>query len=268
MLTVLVRGTGDVGSAVALRLFTSGYAVVMHDDPAPTTTRRKMAFSDAIFDGRAVLEGVAALRMDGLDNLRGAAVSREAIPVIVADLAQLLEVLRPDVLVDARMRKRARPEAQLGLARLTVGLGPNFVAGETTDLAVETGWGIDLGRVYRQGATRPLEGEPNHIGGHARDRYVYAPVEGVFSTRLEIGQSVHAGQTVATIGSVNLIAPLDGVLRGLTRDGVSVSVRTKVIEVDPRGARAVFTGIGERPGRIAGGVLEAIRDWETTGGTD
>lgn len=266
MLTVLVRGTGDVGSAVAHRLFSSGYAVVMHDGPQPTTTRRKMAFADAVFDGRAVLEGVAAVRLANLGGLKGAVGAREAIPVTVADMAPLLEILRPDVMVDARMQKRARPEVQFNLAPLTIGLGPGFVAGETTDLAVETGWGDDLGNVYERGAPRPLEGEPNPIGGHSRDRYVYAPVEGTFRTHLRIGDSVGSGQTVATIGSASLFAPLDGVLRGLTRDGVKVSVGTKVIEVDPRGAGAVFTGIGERPGRIADGVLRAIRGWETTRG--
>ncbi len=263
ILAVLVRGTGDVGSSVAHRLFSSGYAVVMHDGPAPAATRRKMAFVDAIFDGRAVLDGLTAVRVDDLRDLRGVVATGDVIPVVVSDLAALLEILQPDILVDARMRKRARPEAQLGLAPLTIGLGPNFVAGETTDLAVETGWGDDLGKVYDRGSTRPLEGEPNPIEGHSRDRYVYAPIEGIFSTRLQVGQSVRAGDPVATVGPVALSAPLDGVLRGLTRDGVRVSVGTKVIEVDPRGERAVFTGIGERPGRIAEGVLRAIRAWET-----
>ena len=65
-LVVLVRGVGDVGSAIAHRLFREGYAVAIHDDPTPTTTRRSMAFSDAVFDRRASLEGVEALRATGL----------------------------------------------------------------------------------------------------------------------------------------------------------------------------------------------------------
>jgi len=48
---VLVRGVGDIGSAVAHRLFTAGCEVIIHDDPQPATTRRGMAFADAIFDG-------------------------------------------------------------------------------------------------------------------------------------------------------------------------------------------------------------------------
>ena len=63
---VLVRGVGDIGSAVAHRLFQEGYGVVLHDEPKPTTTRRGMAFADAMFDGHATLDGVRAVRADDL----------------------------------------------------------------------------------------------------------------------------------------------------------------------------------------------------------
>jgi xanthine dehydrogenase accessory factor len=72
---------------------------------------------------------------------------------------------------------------------------------------------------------------------------------------------VASGEIVARIGDVPLPAPLAGALRGLTRDGVPVAVGTKVIEVDPRGPAAVVKGLGERPNRIAEGVLRAIRGW-------
>jgi xanthine dehydrogenase accessory factor len=261
MLKILVRGSGDVASAVAHRLFSSGYGVAIHESPRPATSRRKMAFTDAVFDGYAILAGLAAIRVDDLAKLAEVVAAREAIPVVVTDFSLLLDTLRPDVLVDARMRKRAEPEVQRGLARLTIGLGPNFVAGETTDLAVETGWGDDLGRVYEHGATRPLAGEPRPIAGHARDRYVYTNTDGVFRTDLEIGAPVRAGQILARIGSSELTSPITGILRGLTRDGVSVLAGTKVIEVDPRGPGAVFSGIGERPGRIAEGVLRGLQAW-------
>ncbi len=57
---VVIRGTGDVASAVAQRLFLTGDVVVLQDGPQPATTRRGMAFADAVFDGRAELAGVAA----------------------------------------------------------------------------------------------------------------------------------------------------------------------------------------------------------------
>jgi xanthine dehydrogenase accessory factor len=157
------------------------------------------------------------------------------------------------------MRKHNQPETQITLAPFTIGLGPNFAAGETVHAAVETGWNEGLGQVVWRGVTRPLEGEPQTIAGHARDRYVYAPIAGIFRTTARIGDMVKAGQTVANIGEIALHAPIDGILRGLTHDSVQVAQRNKVIEVDPRGEQAKITGIAERPGRIAAGVLEAIK---------
>jgi len=254
---VLVRGSGDVGSAVAHRLYRAGYRVVLHDVASPAAPRRGMAFTDAIFDGSAVLDGVAARRV-GIDELAGH-VDPATIQVAVAAFEDVLAAVSPAVLVDARMRKRAIPEPQRGLAPLTIGLGPNFVAGETTDLVVETSWGERLGTIITDRSTAPLAGEPRTYGGHARDRFVYAPRAGLFRTGARIAERVRAGQVVATLGGEDLAAPLDGILRGLTHDGVVVERGAKCIEVDPRGEVRFVTGIGERPGAIGDAVVAAIR---------
>ena len=255
---VVVRGVGDIGSAVAHRLFGVGHSVVMHDGAAPTTTRRGMAFADAVFDGQAVLEGRRAVRAADLDRVKAVLADREVIPVYVGDLGALLAALQPAILVDARMRKHAAAEVQRGLARFTVGLGPSLTVGSHADAVVETSWD-GLGTVITEGSSRPLEGEPREISGHARDRYVYAPINGVFRTKARIGDTVHQGEPIAEIDSTPLGAPLDGLLRGLTHDGVPVLVGTKVIEIDPRHRTAEVAGIAERPRRIAEGVVTAIR---------
>lgn len=256
MARVLIRGSGDVGSAVAHRLLNSGHQVVIHDVALPAAPRRGMAFTDAIFAGACELDGVSARRAE-LEELRVPG-GDEVLLSTAEHLDDLLAAVRPDVLVDARMRKRAQPETQRGLARLTIGLGPNFVAGETTDLAIETQWGDDLGTVIERGPTKPLGGEPRAFEGHARDRFVYAPVSGVMRTGAAIAQHVAAGETVATIGGEPLQAPLEGILRGLVHDGVAVAAGAKVIEVDPRRDPSKVFGIGPRPRRIAAGVLEAM----------
>jgi len=255
---VLVRGSGDVGSAVAHRLFLSGHPVAIHDVPLPAAPRRGMAFADAVFEGECELAGVTARRVDDLAALAKALEERASVPVSTLELDSVLAAVRPDVLVDARMRKRAHPESQLELAPLTIGLGPNFVAGETTHLAIETQWGDELGTVLTAGTTRPLGGEPRTFAGHARDRFVYAPVAGVLRTAAAIGQRVERGERVAVIDGEELSAPLDGILRGLTHDGVPVEVGAKVVEVDPRGEIEAVIGLGPRPRRIAEGVAEAI----------
>lgn len=258
MAVIVVRGSGDVGSAVAQALYTAGHTVVLHDSPAPAHTRRKMAFVDALFEGKVELEGVLAKRAKTLDDLAKMAKCHRAVPVADAPLESVMAALRPDVLVDARMRKREKPEPQRGLALLTIGLGPNFEAGANTDAAVETAWGEALGAVLWSGRTLDLAGEPQELGGHTRDRYVYAPVGGVFSTQLNVGDFVTQGREIARIGGTPVYAPLSGCLRGITHDGVWVREGTKIVEVDPRGLAGAACGIGERPRLIAQGVLKAV----------
>jgi xanthine dehydrogenase accessory factor len=255
--TVLIRGTGDIASAVAVLLVRAGYRVALHDEPAPSTTRRGMAFADAVFDGSATLAGLRARRVETAAELVRVSLSGD-IPVAIYPFDLVLQATSWRAIIDARMRKRAVPKRQRGSAPLTLGLGPNFIAGDTVDLAIETGWGDRLGAVIDRGSTLPLQGEPQPIGGVARARFVYAPVAGRFSTSMRIGDLVEQGKVVATIAEIPLRAPFAGVIRGLTHDGVDVAERTKVIKVDPRCDPAAAFGLGARPKRIAEGVLSAL----------
>jgi xanthine dehydrogenase accessory factor len=257
--SILVRGAGDVGSAVAHGLLTAGYRVAIHDVPAPQYSRRGMAFVDAIYEGAAVLAGIRAKKASGPPAIPHMLACGKAIPITTDDFRAVLDAVRPDVLVDARMDKRAFPEDQLELAPLTIGLGPNFTATVTTHLAVETAWGPQLGRVVASGKTLSLEGEPRELGGHARKRFVYAPVGGTFTSARRIGEWIESGEVVACLSGADIHAPLSGFLRGLTRPGIEVRQGAKVVEIDPRRVGADLFGLGERPRRIAEGVLRAIR---------
>lgn len=259
MAIVLVRGTGDVGSAIAHALFCEGHAVVLHDRQRPAHARRGMAFTDVFYAGAAELEGVLAKRAERLDDLQPMVRCRRAVPAVDAPFEQVLRVLDPHVLVDARMRKHDPPEPIRGLARFTVALGPALLAGGIADVVIETAWGDALGDVLRSGRTRLLEGEPRELGGHSRDRFVYAPRGGTFSTNFDIGAEVLQGQPVARIGGSALTAPLAGRLRGLSHHLANVEAGNKVIEIDPRVPGGPVHGLGERPKAIAAGVLTAIR---------
>ena len=257
MALCLVRGCGDIGSAVAHALISAGHAVVIHDVAAPGFARRGMAFTDAMFDDGATLEGVTGRRTQDIFSIRRMFDRREEILLVAGSFARLLDYLRPQVLIDARMNKRSVPERQAGLAPLTIGLGPNFVAGETADLVVETAWEA-LGRIIASGSSLPLAGEPRPINGYGRERYVYAPAEGRFETGCEIGGKVARGEPVAIIGTDIIRAPIDGCLRGITHGGAAVKAGTKVVEIDPRGDPAKAFGIAERPAKLALAVLAVV----------
>lgn len=257
MAVVLVRGAGDVGSAVAHRLFRAGHAVVLHDRARPSHARRGMAFADALFVGRAELEGVLAKRAASAAAARRMLRCRRVVVVSDAPLESVLRAVRPEILVDARMRKRAVPEGQRGLAPFVIGLGPNFRAGDSVDVAIETAYGARLGSIVGAGATAELAGEPRPIGGHGRDRFVYAPQGGTMRKAFDIGDRVEAGAIVGYINEAPLRAPLTGWLRGIAHDGAVVEPGAKVVEVQTV-EDAPLRGLGDRPRRIADGVLEAV----------
>jgi xanthine dehydrogenase accessory factor len=252
----LVRGVGDVGSAVAHALHGAGHEVAIHDGPTPTAHRRGMAFADAMFDGHAALTGVEARKTEKPGDV-AALWAVGVIAVSSFPFDDLRALLPWDVLIDARMRKRAHPEDQRSLATLVIGLGPGFTVDENCHRAVETGWD-DLGTILEAGSTAPLHGEPRAILGHARDRLVYAPCAGLFTSTRRIGESVRQGEIIATVGGQALVAPLSGILRGLTRSNVPVESATKTAEIDPRGDPASAFGLGERPRRIADAVLRIL----------
>ena len=258
MTTCIVRGTGDVGSAVAYVLFRAGYRVILHDDPEPAHLRRGMAFADALFDGTALLDNLLGKRARDVADLAVMTACGRAIPMFAGAFGGLLDVARTGVIVDARMRKRATPKSSRRPGYLSIGLGPSFTAGDNVDLAIETAWGDDLGAVITAGPTRKLEGEPRPIDGAGRERNVYAAWPGRFRTAHRIGQRVTQGEVVAVLAEHFITAPLTGCIRGLTHHGAHVETGTKVVEIDPRSDPSTCFGLGERPRRIALGVLKAV----------
>jgi xanthine dehydrogenase accessory factor len=252
---IVIKGAGDVGSAVAHALHAAGYRTILTEDAQPATARRGMSFSEAVFVGRAELEGIQAVRVESPEEAMELLREGRAIPLVVGQA----ETLSPAVVIDGRMRKRQQPEIQLHEAPLTIGLGPGFIAGVTTHLAVETSWGPALGAVLERGATEPYSGQPREVLGYGRERYSYAPSAGRWRTELEIGRSVKAGQLLGYVDRHELRATIAGVIRGITRDDIHVAAGAKLADVDPRGDEAVVAGIAERPRRIAEGVLAAVR---------
>ncbi len=184
MRRLLIRGSGEVGSAIARCAFREGYAVLVQDVAEPLTSRRLMAFSDALFDGEAVLDGVLARR---IDRVAEGTTDRTFVAICCLPLDECLAAFAPDVLIDARMRKRVVPESQRGLAPLVIGVGPNFTAGGQVHLAVESAYGEALGTVIDAGSTLTLAGEPTAILGHGRERFIYAPFAALFRTERAIG---------------------------------------------------------------------------------
>jgi hypothetical protein len=195
--TALILGTGDIASAIGRGLFLRGWRVVLLRDNGVPVLRRGMAFDDALEDGVAVLDGVIAVPAAAPGALPALLSARPGVVVANLDPAVLAAsgIDRPDALVDARMRKYAMPADLRPLAGCAIGVGPGFVAGGNVHIAIETLPGQEGGVVTR-GPTAVPTGEAVPLGGAGAERFVYAPIAGVWQPEVPLGAWIEPGTLV------------------------------------------------------------------------
>ncbi|HHY60993.1 MAG TPA: EF2563 family selenium-dependent molybdenum hydroxylase system protein [Clostridia bacterium] len=253
---VLIKGAGDIASGIALRLWRSGFQVVMTEIPQPTVIRRTVAFAEAVYEGETEVEGVKACLAKSPQAAKEL-LEGGSIPVLVDPQAECRRELNPQVLVDAILAKRNLGTYR-GQAPLVIGCGPGFCAGEDVDLVIETMRGHYLGRVIRQGCALPNTGVPGPIQGYAEERVLRAVADGPFEGVRQIGDLVQEGEVVARVNGQAVRAKVSGVLRGLLRSGLPVHQGMKVGDVDPRGKVEYCFTVSDKALAIGGGVLEGI----------
>ncbi len=255
---VLVLGTNEIASAIAVHLRSAGHRVILSHDTFPPVIRRAMAFHDALFADRAVVEGIEGERAE--TTLVVAAVMKMPCRVAVTPLhlTDLIASFSPKILVDARMQKHRITPDYRGIIRLTIGVGPNFAVGPNYDVAVETRpW--KNGTLVRHGRTDPADGMPRPLGGVGAERFAYSDGPGHWHTRIEIGMRIYRGLVLGHLDGMPVRAPIDGVVRGIVRDSTSVPAGVKLLEIDPRGRAAKWTGIDDRGRSIAEATMTAIQ---------
>lgn len=253
---VLVRGGGELGSAAARLIFLSGFPVAVLEREAPLAVRRRVCLAEAVFRGTATVEETIG-RLVPASRIREALDEGGFVPVAVDPDASCLGLLKPEIVVDARMAKRVL-DTRMDQAGLVVGLGPGFVAARDVHAVIETQRGPNVGRVIWQGSAEANTAMPSVVAGHAESRVLRAPRAGVFRGRRRIGDIVHAGEIVAEIEGTAVTAPISGLLRGLLADGVPIRAGGKVGDVDPRGRDVDPSRLSDKGRAVAAGTLEAI----------
>jgi len=253
---VFIKGGGDLASGVTYRLVKAGFPVLISELPQPLAIRRTVSFASAVYEDMITVEGLTARRTNHLRECQTLWAAGE-IPVVVDVQGDVAVALKPPVIVDARMAKR-----NLGTtiqdATLVLGLGPGFEAGKDCHAVIETNRGHDLGRVIWQGTAEPNTGRPGSIQGYTSDRVLRAPEDGYVRPHVQIGDMVTQGAVIAEINGTQLIAPFDGVLRGLIHPSVRVTAGMKIGDVDPRAKPEYCFKISEKSLAIGGGVVEAV----------
>ena len=253
---VLMRGGGDLGSAVAHKLFRSGFSVVIAEIASPLVVRRTVSYAQAVLDKRTVIEGVEAVYARDLEAVKNA-ISRACIPVVVDPRLEMIRYLEPYTVIDSTMAKQNRG-MHAGLAPLTLALGPGFEAPKDVHAIIETKRGHDLGRIIYQGCAIPNTGIPGTVLGRGAERVLRAPGPGCVMHKRRIGDRVKQGDLICFVDDQPVTAPFDGMLRGLIMEGAMVKKGLKIGDVDPRSQKAYCYSFSDKARAVAGGVLEAV----------
>lgn len=253
---VLIKGAGDLATGVAHRLKRCGFDVVMTEIEEPTTVRRTVAFSQAVYDCKVEVEGVKASLVKDIQMIREN-IDNGIISVIVDKDANIIEVLKPDIVVDAIVAKK-NTGTSIDDAPIVIALGPGFEAGVDCDLVIETKRGHYLGRVITKGKAIPNTGVPGNIGGHTVGRIIRATSDGIINPVSEIGDYVEEGQVVAYIDKTPVYASISGIVRGMLQGGIEVFEGMKSGDIDPRCKKEHCFTISDKARSIGGGVLEGI----------
>ncbi len=145
----VIKGSHDIGSAVAHLLRRAGLRPVVLDRPRPLITRRRMCFGSVLHssvlhssvlrspapDGsapeetEALLEGLRGVLCTDASQVLNCLEEPDGVPVLAWEGDRLPSLPGLEVVVDARMRKKEIPQPQRSEAALVLGIGPGFAAG-------------------------------------------------------------------------------------------------------------------------------------------
>ncbi|KAF5043830.1 hypothetical protein DSECCO2_498140 [anaerobic digester metagenome] len=254
---VLVRGGGDIASGVVQKLHRSGFRVLILETKQPTSIRRTVCYSEAVYSGIKVLEDTVCILAENEDEIYSAW-EKDQVPIAVDPEGYYINTLKPDVVVDSIIAKKNTGMSR-NLAPVTVAVGPGFTAGIDVDAVIESNRGHNLGRIIFEGEAAPNTKTPGSIEGYTWERVIYSPCKGTFRTSHNIGDIIKCGETVAIVDGKEVKAKIDGILRGILRDNTHVTENFKVGDVDPRVDQLENCfSISDKARAIGGGVLEAV----------
>ena len=300
-LLIICRGAGDLATGIIHRLHRAGHRVIALETDYPAAIRRQVSFCEAVYDGRAVVEGVTARLVPALADAETdtetysgendtpaahivsekwdssaieAVLEAGEVPLLIDQKGESIALLKPDVVVDAIIAKK-NLGTTIDMAPLVIGVGPGFTAGQDVHLVIESMRGHNLARIITDGMAQPNTGVPGNIAGFTSERVIHAPAAGYIHDVRKIGDIVQKGDEIARIYPdkesydnalseyVPVNATITGIIRGLIREGYYFRKGFKIADIDPRESEITncFT-ISDKARSIAGSVLEAVSAFE------
>lgn len=254
---VVIRGGGDLATGVAEVLYQSGFKILILDIEKPSSIRRSVCFSEAIYDGVVKVENIICKKVENENEIEKCW-SEKIIPIMVDEKGEIIKKIKPDVVVDSIIAKKKLGTTK-EMAPITVALGDGFEAGKDVDIVIETMRGHNLGRIITSGRAMKNTGIPGEIKGVSKDRVIYSKANGRFSSVKKIGDTVQKDEIIGYVGDVEIRGKISGVLRGIIREGYEVTENMKIGDIDPRTEEKnnCFT-ISDKARSLGGAVLRAI----------
>lgn len=261
---VIVRGAGDLATGVVYSLYKAHFKVIILETQHPSAIRRKVALSEAVYDGKTKVEDIEAVLVKNYEEALNIIANKDykEIPILIDPNCEILNHIKPTFLIDAIIAKK-NIDTNKSMAKYTIALGPGFTAGKDCDIVIETMRGHNLGRIYLEGEAIPNTGIPGNIGGKEAERVIHASSDGIIENIKNIGDFVREKEVIAYINNDNkkieVIAPFEGLLRGIIRDGFKVRNGLKIADIDPRKSEYdnCFT-ISDKARNLGGAVLTAM----------
>lgn len=261
---VIVRGAGDLATGVVYSLYKAHFKVIILETQHPSAIRRKVALSEAVYDGKTKVEDIEAVLVKNYEEALNIIANKDykEIPILIDPNCEILNHIKPTFLIDAIIAKK-NLGTNKSMAKYTIALGPGFTAGKDCDIVIETMRGHNLGRIYLEGEAIPNTGIPGNIGGKEAERVIHASSDGIIKNIKKIGDFVKEKEIIAYINNDNkkieVIAPFEGLLRGIIRDGFKVRNGLKIADIDPRKSEYdnCFT-ISDKARNLGGAVLTAM----------
>lgn len=258
-MNVLIKGAGDLATGIAYELGLRGHKIIMTEIAVPLTVRRKVAFSRAVYEGSASVEGITGVLVKDMKEAQSV-LDRGEVAVIVDETADIRKEYQPDVVVDAILAKK-NLGTSMEDAPLVIAAGPGFTAGVDCHCVIETMRGDTLGRVIWEGGALPNTGIPGEVGGYSRERLIQAEGDGRVEPKAEIGSRVVKGQIVAYTGGEPVYAKMSGMVRGMLQPGVMVKKGMKIGDIDARTEERYCVTISDKARCVGRGASYAMEQF-------
>ncbi len=262
---IIIRGGGEIATAIACRMHNSGYEVLLLEKARPSAIRREVSFADAVYEGEKTVERLTCYCAENVQTAEKLLRSKK-ITMLVDACGRYIKKFRPHILINTLngdVEENRRPYK----AEYVIGLGSGFCAHRDVDCVIETHRGHDLGRLIYEGHAqrnrnlKDLESETGCLFS--------AGAVGVIRSPRTISNVLRTGDIIAELydeengRNVEIRAPFPGVLRGLIHDGFRcLSKDILVAEIDSRNDPGICFSVSEKARCISGAVLEAVMAFE------